>query len=176
MIRLFVVPVAVFFLAAVASHVVTLSMLPSTIMNKAVDMLADRGLPFHTFMLSPRATPQSQSVVRTSPDVAYSICLFDLADGPVLVEGGAWDSYGSLNVYDGETDNVVAIDLGPDEPSVTGTVLALARDQDVPVPEGLKLHVLNHPQGVALIRRLSPTDEYYARAEEAAAGDVCQKL
>lgn len=176
MIRLFIVPAAVFFLAATVSHVVTLSMLPSTIMNKAVGMLAERGVAFHEFILSPRATPQSQSVVRTSPDVAYSVCLFDLADGPVLVQGGAWDSYGSLNVYDGETDNVVSIDLGPEEPPVAGAVLGLARDEDHPVPDGLTMHVLNNPQGVALIRRLSPTDEHYTLAEEAAAGDLCEKL
>ena len=176
MIRLFIVPAAVFFLAAAISHVVTLSMLPSTIMNKAVGMLSERGVSFHDFTLSPRATPQSQSVVRTSPDVAYSVCLFDLSDGPVLVQGAAWDSYGSLNVYDGETDNVFSIDLGPEEPPVAGAVLGLARDEDHPVPDGLTMQVLNSPQGIALIRRLSPSDEHYARAEEAATGDVCQKL
>ncbi|MEM9286383.1 MAG: DUF1254 domain-containing protein [Pseudomonadota bacterium] len=176
MIRSLLLPAGVFAVVAAISHMITLSVLPSVIMKRAVDLMAERGVPLHAFALVPRSTPETQSVVRTSPDVAYSVCRFDLSDGPVLVQGTAWNSYGSLNVYDGQTDNIFGIDLGPEQPRVIGTVLSLDRDKDQPVPDGLMVHVLKDPKGIALIRRLSPTDEHYLLAEQAADGDVCRPL
>ncbi|MEO1656339.1 MAG: DUF1254 domain-containing protein [Pseudomonadota bacterium] len=174
--RSWVLPAAVFVLVAAVAHALTLSKLPSVIMTRAIDTMAERGVPLHQFVVAPRATPESQSVVRSSPDVAYSVCRFDLSRGPVLVQGAPWDSYGSLNVYDGQTDNVVGFDLGPETPVVTGTVIGLAKHKDHPVPEGMRFQVLSSPKGLALIRRVAPTDAYYAMAEEAAKGDICRPL
>ncbi|MEO1042940.1 MAG: DUF1254 domain-containing protein [Pseudomonadota bacterium] len=176
MIRPLILPASAFAAVAVIAHMLTLSALPSVIMGRAVTMMEERGTPLHAFALAPRATPDEQNVVRMSPDVAYSVCRFDLSEGPVLVKGAAWVSYASLNVYDSETDNIVGIDLGPEEPAVTSAVLRLRGDDDVPTPEGVPVYELNKAKGVAVIRRLAPSDEIYAMVVEAARGDVCRVL
>ncbi|MEM6912554.1 MAG: DUF1254 domain-containing protein [Pseudomonadota bacterium] len=175
MIRSLILPASVFVTVAVIAHMLTLSALPSVIMGRVFVVMEERGTPLHAFALAPRATPQEQNVVRMSPDVAYSVCRFDLSDGPVLVQGKAWLSYASLNVYDSETDNIVGIDLGPEEPAVTGVVLRL-RGNSMPTPDGVPVYELNKAKGVALIRRLAPRDEDYALVADAARGDVCRPL
>ena len=70
-----------------ASYQYVLKGLPSAIMEEAVERLDSRGIARNQFVLSPRMTPQTQTIVRPAPDLAYSVCLVDLAGGPVRVTG-----------------------------------------------------------------------------------------
>ena len=55
----------------VAVHFAALYALPGYIMGKARSRFADAGLPVHAWQIAPRVSPQTQSIVRPSPDLAY---------------------------------------------------------------------------------------------------------
>ncbi|MGB3754558.1 MAG: DUF1254 domain-containing protein [Parerythrobacter sp.] len=80
-------------------------------MNRVEARLTALGTPQHAFRLAPRMTPQTQTVVRPSPDLAYSICLYDLTAAPegLLVTMAAFDDYASLSFFDARTDNFATV-------------------------------------------------------------------
>ena len=167
---------AVIFLAAgLAGHVATLHALPTLIMAKAIRTLQENGSPTNAFLMAPRMTPQTQTVVRPSPDLAYSICLFDVSDGPVLVQAARWPLYASMSVYDARTDNVAALSVQTGSGEANSIVITY-KNHDAPPDEGAFRVAMDHPKGVVLIRRLAPTAELYAAAAAAAKGDVCAPL
>lgn len=153
-------------LAAGAAHLFILQAAPGFIMGRAMDAMEQRGVPLHAFALAPRTTPQSQTVVRPSPDLAYSICRydFDRLDGPLTVRMEAWDNYSSLSLFDAQTNNFLTVrgdgqsrELvlhGPDS-RAPGAVVS---------PTG---------KGLILIRRLAPASADYDRVTGVSASDRC---
>lgn len=164
-----------FLAAGLAGHVATLHALPSLVMAKAIRTLQANGAPTNAFSVAPRMTPQTQTVVRPSPDLAYSICLFDVSDGPVLVQAARWPLYASMSVYDARTDNVAALSVQTGSEEANSIVIAYKND-DAPRDEGSVRVSVDHPKGVVLVRRLAPTERLYAAASEAAQDDICARL
>ena len=76
---------AIFLLMAVIGHLIILNAIPSRIMSTAQARMADRGVGMYQWFVAPRMTPQTQTIVRPSPDLAYAICRFDVSDEPVLL-------------------------------------------------------------------------------------------
>ena len=95
---------------AFAVHVASVAFLPHLIMTRALTKMS--GLHgYNTMTHSVRATSASRAVVRPSPDLLYSVCPFDLGrDDTLLVSvSGMPKSYWSISVFDGETNNVFAL-------------------------------------------------------------------
>ena len=161
---------AIVSVSAVAAYVATLAALPGFIMGKAIATIEERGTPLHSIQLAPRATADDQIVVRSSPDLAYSICLFDLSEGAVEVRAAAWSRYGSLSVYGPNTDNLKTVSLGPD--AAEPAVLTLHRKGERPAGAAIPVEVDGN-RGIVLIRRLAPTPELYGLAADIAREDSC---
>jgi len=164
----------VFAAAAAVGHVLVLHALPARIMARALQTLEARGAATNAFNLAPRMTPRTQTVVRPSPDLAYSLCIFDVSEGPVLVSGVPWSDYASLSVYDARTNNVGTLSLTAGEPGPRAVAIALKGSPEGDAG-GARL-LVDRPRGVALVRRLAPTPEAYAAAAAVAEGDVCRPL
>ena len=156
-------------LASIAvGHAAVLFLAPSFIMGKAMTAMEDRGIPTHAFRLAERMTPQSQTVVRPSPDLAYSLCLFDFSDGAqsVEIETAPWRDYASVSAFDAQTNNFATV-------RGNGEQIALrllppganARDNAVVAPS---------EKGIVLIRRLAPTQEAYEEVAAIAPADTCR--
>jgi uncharacterized membrane protein len=161
-------PLAVLLLCAAGAHALTLHFAPSVIMNRAMDLLATRGVALHAFTATPRVTPQTQQVVRSSPDLYYALCRYDLS-GPLArlaVRMGDWPDYQSLSFYDARTDNFATL-RGAGKAI---TVLLL------PPGSAAQAGAIVSPsaKGVILIRRLAPDAARYAAAAEAGKGDACK--
>lgn len=169
--RTFVYSALIAAIAAVVSHLAILYSAPGFIMDRAMVMLEEREIEYHAFTLAPRTTPQTQSVVRPSPDLAYSACLFDLDEAPegLVVRMAATDGYSSLSFFDASTNNfatfrgngqTIFIELLPPglEPSSTGQLTSPSS------------------KGIILIRRLAPTVEEYAGVQAVAEGDTCNAI
>ncbi|WP_306251727.1 DUF1254 domain-containing protein [Parvularcula sp. IMCC14364] len=80
--------------------------IPNIIMTRAIETLQqgyDTG--YNTFAHSGPITAQNQRIVRPSPDLAYSICLYDVSDGAVAVTVPEAANYLSVALYDMNTDN-----------------------------------------------------------------------
>jgi uncharacterized membrane protein len=153
---------------AVGVHFALLQAAPAFIMGKALERLEEGGIPQHGFRLSPRITPQTQAVVRSSPDLAYSLCRFDFtANGrrPLIVRAAAWSGYASLSFYDARTDNFATLRGSGDDMDT-----ALLPPGASAAPGQL---VSPSDTGVILIRRLAPDDASHARVAAIASGDRC---
>lgn len=163
-------PLAILVASALTAHWATLHYAPSVIMDRTLSALKDRGIAEHAFTTPQRITPQTQAVVRSSPDLFYSLCRFDLSeDGSALnIRVGEWPDYQSLSFFDGETNNFATLRASGDALS------ALLVTQDVPIePEGALVKAPT-TRGVILIRRLAPTAEAFEAAVKASENDLCE--
>jgi uncharacterized membrane protein len=164
-----------FGIAFSAAHFLTLNALPGRIMSKARDAMVQRGLPLHHWQMSPRVTPETQTIVRPSPDLAYAICLIDVSEGPVLITAPAWPEYGSLSIFDARTDNVYAGSLDARLPEATGErkVVVALKGQDVSPFADAEPVIVSKPEALALIRRLAPTQALYDSAATLVPASKC---
>ena len=150
-------------LVAVISYVVVISMLPQLIMTKVTERVQEL-TDAEGFLISPRVTPETQRVVRSSPDMLYALCVMDLTQGDWEVATHPWRGYGSVSVFAANTDNIETRSLGP---GVDAAVTLTVGDPDADLsPSG--------SQAMVLVRRLAPTEELYARARDVASQDTCQ--
>ena len=166
--RSWLLPIAFGAVLAVITHMGVVHFAPPLIMDRAYTMLGQRGTPVHGFQLAPQMRPDTQSVVRPSPDLAYSGCRFDFAKAPkgLRVTMAAFDGYSSLSFYDARTINFKTI-RGDGEQREVILLPPSASDQGNAAPS---------EKGVILIRRLAATPEAYAQIVSVAEGDTCQPL
>lgn len=159
------------FLVAVAAHVVAVHAMPRLLMNVAIERLSESG--FNRWQVADRVTPASRQIVRPSPDFAYSACVFDLSEGPVILNAAPWNGYWSLSLYAANSDNFFVIDDREAQYGAEITLVQRGRQH----PEGAS-QVVESPsrRGVALIRRLAPSPDTYAAAAEVARADTCASV
>jgi uncharacterized membrane protein len=160
-------PLAALLATAVAAHALALHFAPAVIMDRAMTALAARGVALHAFTTPQRVTPQTQTVVRSSPDLYYALCRYDLGDAGarLSVRMGAWPDYQSLAFFDARTDNFATL-------RGTGRQIAVRLLPPGSAPQ-VGAIVSPSEQGVILIRRLAPTAERFAAASEAGKADAC---
>lgn len=157
---------------AVASHAAVALATPRVIMRVAEDRIADQSGGVNRWLHAPRSTPQNQQVVRSSPDLAYSACAWDVSDGPVLLTAPAWDDYWSLTIYDARTDNVL---VRNDRTSAAGASILLVPSGgwSGDVPDSAEVVRAPSIRGVALLRYLAPTDHAFREADQVRSSAVC---
>ncbi|WP_017671978.1 DUF1254 domain-containing protein [Blastomonas sp. AAP53] len=144
-------PLLVAVLAALAGWYGTLAATPSFIMDRAWEKLAAQA-GVNRMTHSPLVTAESQTIVRPSPDLAYSVCAFDLTDGPLEIRANPVpDHYWSLTVFDSQT-NVAFVESDRDSKGAPVRIVLAAAGQAVPT--GARKVVLPDAKGVALIRVL----------------------
>jgi uncharacterized membrane protein len=170
-------PLVTLAVTGVVAHFAVLVAAPGVIMNTALDTLEGRGIAQHAFTTPVRITPQSQAVVRSSPDLFYSLCRYDLSDSDpfspkLLVTMAGWPDYQSLSFFDDQTNNFVTI-RGSEE--ATNVSVYLPNAPEVVVKDDPSAVVSPTPRGVVLIRRLAPSQESYQRAAALASQDSCSK-
>lgn len=155
---------------AVIVHLAVIFATPTLIMGVALKRLSGDGARINVWTHGPRTTEASRNVVRPSPDLAYSSCVYDLSKGPVKITAGPSADYMSISVYGANSDNIFAVN---DRQSPGGMALVLVGDgQIAPTDQGT---VVRSPtkRGIVLERRLAPNAEAFAAAAQARKGDVC---
>lgn len=165
--------VAVLAVAAVV-HVASVMLLPHIIMNRTMGAIAHRtGL--NKMAHAPRPTAAARGIVRPSPDLLYSTCVFDLSAGPVRVHAsGMPNTYWSVSLFDAETDNFYVLN---DRQAKNGGV-----DFVIAAPGYLvdrtKLPVVVSPtdRGLVLFRTLIDDDKRLAEIDRARRGAACEAL
>jgi len=186
MIRRWWVPVVTVLMVAVVVHLAVIAAAPHVVMSVAADRIEDRAGGTNRWLHAERVTPQTQEVVRSSPDLAYSACAWDLSGGPVRISAPEWDDYFSLSLYDSRTDNFFVTGDRDTDGTDSGRVevFLLTRDQladltadeaaDLAEVEGLRTVVAPSDTGVALLRYLAPTPAAFARADAVRRSAVCE--
>lgn len=160
---------------AIIAHVATILMLPNVIMNVAFKRIADNAGGINTLFHSPLVTPQSQTIVRSSPDLAYSTCALDLTNGPVEVFVGKGADYASVALYGANTDNVFALNDLKIGPQGARFMILSPYMPEIAAP-GTQVIWLPSDRGLILVRRLAPNPAAYARVAAERAGDSCKPV
>ncbi|MEM1104783.1 MAG: DUF1254 domain-containing protein [Pseudomonadota bacterium] len=162
----------VFLVSAVLAHLATVHAVPGVIMSRAMAVMEARGAPLHSFALVPQTTPESQTVVRPSPDLVYSVCRFDLSktERVLNIVVGEFDGLSSVSFFDARTNNF-ATRAVPE-----GVRLQLRLSRAAPDAQtASEIEVVQAPSdvGLVLIRRLAPTAAQFAEVEAASRFDMC---
>jgi uncharacterized membrane protein len=113
-------------------------------------------------------------VVRPSPDLAYSTCVYDLSQGPVRISAAPTPGQGyvSVSVFAANTNNIAVFDTTrkPD-----GIDFVLAREGQQ-TPPGAEVVISPSNRGIVLDRRLAANDELFAAADQARRADKCESI
>ena len=158
--------------SALAAHVGAVWATPYALMRVAMERLSGEGKAINGFVFGPRTTQNSRGVVRPSPDLAYSSCVYDLTGGPLLVTADPSPNQGyvSLSVFAANTDNIGVFD-SLHSPEGIRFILALEGQK---VPKGQRVLVSPSRKGIILDRRLAPHAATFAAVDEARREDTCR--
>ncbi|MFT3728788.1 MAG: DUF1254 domain-containing protein [Terricaulis sp.] len=156
---------------AVLTHIIVLFAFPTALMNVAMARVG-RG-HFNAWSPMQRVTEASRAIVRPSPDLAYSACPYDLSHGPVKISVPPWHNYWSLSFYQDNSDNFFVVD---DRESKSGADITLVSKDAQPPAHATQVVESPSARGIALIRRLAPTQSEYDAAAQTAKGDVCAAI
>jgi hypothetical protein len=132
----------------------TLVATPFVLMNVAMKRIGESASNgrANVFAFGPMATADRQPIVRPSPDLLYSTCVFNLSQGPVLVDiAPVPGHYWSVSIFDARTD-VAAVRSDRDTGGKPAK-LALHRPGQS-VPAGWEPVPLGYNKGIVLIRIL----------------------
>jgi len=117
-------------LTAIASHLTALYIIPSAIMAIAMEHIPVKGVlsasqdgasanantqeirtaiidrqGINAAMPSPRVDHHMRSVVRSTPDILYTACIYDLSVGPLQLTTPTKGGYTSVSAFSSNTDN-----------------------------------------------------------------------
>ena len=160
-------------LVAALAWQATLLAIPRGIMSLAVSRLGEAG-GLNRMLHAPLPGPGRRTVVRPSPDLAYSSCPFDLSKGPLLVEVAPVAApYWSLSVFDARTD--VAFVRNNRDTGGKGFRIALAMVGQA-VPAGVETIRLDDAKGVALLRILVEDRARFSALDRARRGSGCRTI
>lgn len=174
MIRRWSAAIAGVLLIALVVHLLVVAASPRVAMSVAAHRIEDRAGGANSWLHADRVTPTTQEVVRSSPDLAYSACVWDLSEGPIRISAPAWDDYYSLSLYDEASVNFfVANDRDAGDRGVD-VVLATADQAERLGPAG-DAHTVIAPSrtGIALLRYLAPTATAFERADSLRRSAMC---
>lgn len=152
LLRLWGLPLFAGAAVAILAYLGVLWATPGFIMDRAWHRLTERG-PANAILHAPLATAEARTIVRPSPDLAYSICPLDLSKGSVAIHvepvpGHYW----SLTIFDDRTN---AAYVASDRESGGKAIDVIVGRSDADV-------VLPGDKGVALVRILLKGREDFA--------------
>jgi uncharacterized membrane protein len=141
-------------LIAAIVHTASLLALPRLIMLRTMTALT-RSASANTILYPPQPTARARGVVRPSPDLLYSICVYDLnaANGAVRVSTHDMpNSYWSVSVFDADTNNFYA--LNDRQAKAGATDFLLVAQGTSAAANGLRVVTAPTSRGIVLFRTL----------------------
>lgn len=149
---------------------------PSLVMRLTEKHLAQAAGGYNRTLHGKRPDAGTRGVVRPSPDQLYSLCVFNLNDGPVAFTGNIPDSYFSLSFYASNTNNFFVIN----NRQLTGDRYRFVLiGQNSEVPKGIaRSHVIRAPsqKGIALTRLFIPSPRHVEKLMAIEKSSDCQSL
>ncbi|MBV9043951.1 MAG: DUF1254 domain-containing protein [Alphaproteobacteria bacterium] len=160
-------------LVAVVMHVGSVILIPRAIMARTMGVIAGR-IGMNKMAYAPRPSAAARGVVRPSPDLLYSTCVYDLdaAGGAVRVHAsGMPKTYWSVSLFDANTDNFYVInDRKAKGDGVDFVIVAPGAAADTKLP----VVVAPTNRGLVLFRTLINDEKHFAEIERARRGAACE--
>lgn len=160
-------------LLAAATHLLVVWATPRIVMNAAMAKIGGDD-EINIIKNAPPATSKARTIVRPSPDLAYSACVLDLSKGSVRLRIPVTAPYTSLSLYSSATDNYFVLD----DRNVAGTdmdVLVLGPDAERPAGISPEVTVVEAPaaRGMAIVRRVIESKAALPAVDDIRARSVC---
>jgi len=173
MMRRWLLPLLLAAITAWGAYQAALLLTPFALMRVAMSK-ADGLLAVNSFGFGEMATADNQPVVRPSPDLSYSGCVFDVSQGPVLLDiAPVPDHYWSISIFDARTD-VAAVRSDRDTGGKPARLALLKAGQQV--PQGYEPVTLQYDQGIALMRILLVNPEEYPAIDAMRRKSTCRQV
>ncbi len=141
-------------------HIAAILTWPTFVMGRLTSNIEERigtGVIGH----APRATAESRSVVRPSPDLIYSICGFDVSKGPLRISAPVpKDTYFSLSMFGDNSDNFFVVN-DQQLPKDTIDVILVQNEDQVSTLGGAPIVVAPSDRGVVLFRTLIQSEDRF---------------
>ncbi len=166
--------IAAAIISAFIVHIVAVLLVPPVVMTVAMARMADAGAD-QAIVHMPPPTAASRSVVRPSPDLAYSVCLFDLSKGPLLVKAKVPETYWSVSAFAHNTDNFFVVN----DQQITGDTLEfiIRREEDeLAGYSGVPVSFAPSDRGIVLMRMLVTDREQYLEMDPVRRQATCETL
>lgn len=148
---------------------------PTYIMSRAMEVIGNRGTNVITH--GERATAASRRIVKPSPDLLYSQCVFDVSRRPLKITTAApSDTYWSVALYAANTDNFFVLNDTQAKGQPT-TIVLMGRGQSVePQPEGTRIVTAPTSKGIVLFRTLVSEDAREADLDQQRRAAKCELM
>lgn len=143
-------------LVASGVHVYLVNQVPYDAMKSTKELF---GFPTNVLTHIPYRGADARTVVRPSPDLIYSICIFDVSEYPVLFKAEVPDTYWSISGFAENTDNFFSINN--QEHVKPGSAEIVVVREGVSYPDSENVHVVESPSdtGIILIRMFKPSQD-----------------
>ncbi len=112
----------------------------------------------NTMVHSPRVTVDSRQVVKPSPDLLYSICVYDVSEKPLRITATVPDTYWSISFYQANTDNFYVLNDRQANSNPIDIIL-VGPDMAVPRAENTRVVVAPTNKGVFPLRSLIENED-----------------
>jgi uncharacterized membrane protein len=160
--------VAVFMGVAALANVLAVAALPHlvnlVVMHKLAALAGGENRALH----APRADANARAVVRPSPDMLYTACVFDVSGHPLRISAPVQDSYVSISGFAADTSNFFAINDTGVEPGADGRKIfdiVLTRGPLADAPPGTRVVLAPSSRGLILFRSLITNDAELPRLQ-----------
>lgn len=169
--RRWIWPMLLALIVAASTYHVLIASLPWVLMRIVVHEV-EKQAGTNTMTASPLASGDVRNIPRPSPDLAYSVCAFDLSKGAVLIEVPPLPSpYWSLSVYGANTD----VAYVRNNTQTNGQAIRLAITQrGEAVPAGYDAVPVDGPRGVVLLRVLVSDREAFSPIDQVRRAATCR--
>lgn len=130
-------PLAGLAIAALIGFWLVLNAIPGFIMDRAMARIASDGARVNSVVHVAPTSEDSRRVVRPSPDILYSICLFDVSERPLRISIPAAEEglIASISFFDANTNNFMTL-----RPINEARNVRLGDEIDAPTDEGVVLY------------------------------------
>lgn len=144
--------------AALGLHVVIVWAIPYALIG-AVMLGAAQQNGYNTLYHAPKVDQTARTVVRPAPDLAYSICSYDLSDGALSVTMPKSTNYSSVSFFANDTVNFFALNDREVEGDAQDIVLMRESDRTTIVPPTAIGVRAPSTRGLVLFRRVITSDD-----------------
>jgi uncharacterized membrane protein len=162
-------------IGAAIFHYAAVATLPNIIMWRVLSLGDAKGT--NTIVHTERSTAASRAIVKPSPDLLYSRCIYDVTRTPLKITTAApADTYWSVALYASNTDNFYVLNdtTAKGQPA---TIILMGQGQSIrPQPEGTLIVTAPTSKGLVLFRTLINDDAREADIDRERRAATCEPL
>jgi uncharacterized membrane protein len=146
--------------------------LPNMAME-ALYAVGSKQMSYNQLIVNQVPDETSRTVVRPSPDLLYASCIYNLQNGPLVIEAPVPVRYWSMQFYQMNTDNYAGITNQRDERERVGSVVKVTLIGADDSPDDYTGEVIQSPtqRGMVLLRASAIGD--YAEQQAALEASHC---